>query len=208
MQQINELNQISKQLQGIRPYSADTPYEALIKTVIQQQISYRAANILTMRLISRLSKTHEKKYFHTFPQPREIINLGEIGLREIGLGYKAKYIMNICQLINDEQLNLDSLVGDTYENASSILLPIKGIGKWTVQVLSIAALGDFSTFPYGDLGVQNAVSKLLGKPERISEKSLEEYSESFGKEGPLVLYLIMCADVLGMSEIFSRQQNP
>ncbi len=190
----SELREISMRVRGIRPYTADTPFEALIKSIIQQQISYRAANILTKRLI--LANSRADAIYHKFPSASMLVRMKEGGLRDIGLGYKANYILNVCEKVESEELQLESLIGKSMREIKDELIPIKGIGEWTIQVLAIAGLGNFSIFPFGDLGVQNTITRILGLSKRISKDELRGYSQEMGDQGPLVLYLVMCADVL------------
>ncbi|MFX0107555.1 MAG: DNA-3-methyladenine glycosylase family protein [Candidatus Hodarchaeota archaeon] len=185
---------------GIHPYLADTLFEALIKTVIQQQISYRAANVITKRLIHQAneSRTINGICLYAFPDIKFILDLKIPGLKSIGLGYKAEYIHGICSALSRGDLLLDDFIEADYDEISSTLLPLRGIGEWTVQTFMIAGLGSAKVFPYGDLGMQNLIGHLFNNGERVSQKAVEKLSEKWGSQGPLVLYLLMCADVLGL----------
>ncbi|MHA1638434.1 MAG: DNA-3-methyladenine glycosylase family protein, partial [Candidatus Thorarchaeota archaeon] len=161
----SHLAPIASAVAGIRPYSTDTPFESLIKGIIQQQISYKAANVITKRLVEATS--NESSMLFQFPDYQSILDLGPEGMRSIGLGYKVPYIQNVCELIERKELVLDTLVGKTYEEVSEVLKPIKGIGEWTIQVLAIAGLSDFSVYPFGDLGIQNVLGKIFNKGKRM-----------------------------------------
>ena len=204
------LKSILDRVHGVRPYLADTLFEALMKTIIQQQISYKAANVLTKRLVEKtvIPMRFEERDFYRFPTAKEIVEIGETGLRNLGLGYKAPYLVNICQMLLDGALDLEQLRKQPLEDVAHILTDIRGIGMWTVHVLAIAGLGDFTTFPYSDLGIRNLLQKLYGLQKKPSAKNVESLSESWGKGGPMVLYLLMCADVLGLVEEKSRVKTP
>jgi 3-methyladenine DNA glycosylase/8-oxoguanine DNA glycosylase len=77
------------------------------------------------------------------------------------------------------------------------LKPIKGIGDWTVKVLSLAGLGDFSVFPYSDLVIQKILGSLYNKGQRMTAKQVQAKSAYWGEAGTKVLYLLMSAEVLG-----------
>jgi len=192
------LSRISEFVGGIKPYSADTPYEALIKTIIQQQISYRAANVITKRIILKLSSPSSDLF--QFPSHNELLELGLDGMKELGLGYKSKYVHSICSLIEAGDLDLDSLIGKPYEEIFETIQPIKGIGEWTVQVLAMAGLQNFSVFPHGDLGIQNILGRLYKKEKRYSKKEVIAFSDKFGDQGSLILYLLMSANAIGLIE--------
>ena len=85
----------------------------------------------------------------------------------------------------------------SYDEITEVLKPIKGIGTWTIDAFCIAGLGKFSVFPCGDIGVRNLLGVLYGT-ESFSEKEAKAKSESWSSSGPMVLYLLMCAEVLGL----------
>jgi len=193
---------IAPQVRGIRPYIADTLFEALVKSIIQQQITYRAANVITMRLVLGLgaSTVFDGIELHAFPNSRDFLKCGEAGLREYGLGYKTKCILEVSQRVESGELDLDTLLGSNYEDASEVLCPIRGIGEWTLQAFMIAGLGDLTVFPYGDVAMQNLLGRIYNNGLRMSKSQIQLKSSEWGAAGPKVLYLLMCAEVLGFIE--------
>ena len=193
------LSKFYQAVRSIRPYSADSPYEALVKTIIQQQISYRAANVITKRLIEECDRRSNlsRRVLFAFPEPTDIINRGEEVLRTLGLGYKVPYILNITKMVLSGELDLMALYEQDPLEIRRILQPIRGIGEWTIQAVLIAGLKNFSEFPYGDLGIRNIIGNLYNNGIRVSAQQVKELAEEWGPDGGLVLYLLMCADVLG-----------
>jgi len=185
---------------GVRPYMSPTPFEALMKTIIQQQISYRAANIFTKRMVIGLTKpiSHQGQLWYSFPDAKTITGKGSKGLKEYGFGYKSEYIHGVASLVADGSLELDSLVGSSYERVVERLRPIRGIGEWTVKVLSLAGLGDFSVFAYDDLVIQKILGRIYNDDKRMTAKEVQEKSADWGNAGTKVLYLLMSAEVLGL----------
>jgi 3-methyladenine DNA glycosylase/8-oxoguanine DNA glycosylase len=100
-------------------------------------------------------------------------------------------------MISNSELVVEDLSNLHYDELFSLLKPITGVGEWTIQALSIASLQDFSVFPYGDLAIQNVLGNILNKGKRLTKAEVEEFSDECGKSGPMVLYLIMSAYVLG-----------
>lgn len=190
---------IVSQVRGIRPYIADTVFEALVKSIIQQQISYRAASVITKRIVTRFAvpALFREHLLYPFPDHRVIISAGESKLAEIGLGFKARYVHEVCSMVASGVLEPEKLVGGTADAAREVLGSIKGIGDWTLNALAISGLGDFSVFPYNDIGIRNLLGRLHKRKERMSEAEVREMASHWGTDGPLVLYLLMCADVLG-----------
>lgn len=200
------LSPIVPRVSGIRPYVADTPFEALIKTIIQQQISYRAASVITKRLVLGLGGVDQTldDVLYGFPSESSLIASGVDGLRAYGLGYKADYVYNVCSLVADGSLDLSMVVEMPYEEILEFLGSIRGVGQWTVQAFMIAGLGDTSIFPFGDLATRNFLGHFYNAGNRMSTKQVVEKSKAFGPNGPLILYLLMCADVLGLVEKIGR----
>jgi DNA-3-methyladenine glycosylase II len=203
------LSHIASCVSGIQPYLSPSVYEALVKTIIQQQISYRAANILTKRIVTQLSQkmAYENMMLFSFPKPEAILSCGVAGLRTFGLGYKSEYIYEIAKRVHDGTLRTESLKGKPFDEVFASLKPIRGIGTWTIRTLAIAGLGDYSVFPHDDLGVRNLMGRLFKKDgKRLTPSEVENYTQPWGQEWPLVLYLLMCADVLGFLGKDGRQQ--
>jgi len=195
-------------ISGIRPYSTDTVFEGLMKAVIQQQVSYRAANVLTARLVSlvgRHLKFGEDNHYG-FPTAEDIASLQLRQLRAIGLGFKAAYLRNLSRLVMAGDLDLEQLVNVAYDEVAEILKPIRGIGEWTTQALAIASLHKFEVFPYSDIGIRNLMGRLYNKGIRLSGNEIRSKAESWGNFGGLALYLLMCADVLGLAGAGSRKR--
>ncbi len=187
------------QVRGIRPYITDTVFEALIKSIVQQQISYRAASVITKRIVAGFAvpSLFKEHLLYPFPDHKTILSAGESKLDEIGLGFKARYVHEVCSMVARGVLEPEGLAGRTADAAREVLGSIKGIGDWTLNALAVSGLGDFSVFPYSDIGMRNLLGRLHKHGERLSEAEVRELASSWGTDGPLVLYLLMCADVLG-----------
>ncbi|RDE11425.1 MAG: hypothetical protein C4K47_09875 [Candidatus Thorarchaeota archaeon] len=187
-------------VEKIRPYCTDTILEALIKAILQQQVSYRAASILTKRMIVGLVTPTEFKMRHlySFPSALTLVNAGRPRLSDFGFGFKTDYVYDVASAANTGMLNVEVLSGRTSADAREMLQSFRGIGNWTIDALAISGLGDFSVFPSGDLGMRNLLGRLYNKGIRVSQAQVVKKIESWGTDGPLVLYLLMCADVLGM----------
>ncbi len=196
------ISSIAAKVEGIRPYIADSPFEALVKSIVQQQISYRAANVVTKRMILGLSipESVDQEEVYMFPGASALKHCGTDGLQGYGLGYRAEYVDTVCTLVDSGNLDLQSLVEMSYAEVLDILCAIRGVGEWTVQTFMIAGVGDLSVFPYGDLGTRNLLGRIYDAGRRMSTKGVIDKSQTWGQHGPMVLYLLMCADVLKLFE--------
>ncbi|MHA1771698.1 MAG: DNA-3-methyladenine glycosylase family protein [Candidatus Thorarchaeota archaeon] len=209
IQHDSSLSVIEGRIQGVHPYLSDTPFEALTKSILQQQISYRAANNLTRRLVlsANITASLDGIMVYHFPDASTILSMGAERLRSLGLGYKVAYVLSISDLIQSGSLDIEGLRGRPYSEIREALLPLKGIGEWTVQATAIAGLGNFSIFPYSDLGIRNLLGRLYNKGERMTTKEVQRKAEEWGEAGPLVLYLLMCADVLDLIPVSRHRKS-
>jgi DNA-3-methyladenine glycosylase II len=195
-----DLKRFAESVKGVRPYLAESLHEALVKSIIQQQISYRSANVVTRRMILGLSskQVFDGMELYSFPSPEEITSCGVEGLGSFGIGYRTEYVHRISSMVASGELDLESLAALSFTEMLEILGPIRGIGEWTVQASMIAGLGDLTTFPFGDLVIQNILGELYNNGVRMTKIQVIDKSEEWGREGPSILYLLMSAYVLGL----------
>ncbi|RYX79279.1 DNA-3-methyladenine glycosylase 2 family protein [bacterium] len=127
-------------------------YQALVESIIGQQLSVKAAAAIRDRLVG---------LFHdTFPTPEHIIAVDVETYRSIGLSRpKARYIIDLAEHVLNGRVRFDRL--DTMSNQDIIdeLTTVKGIGAWTVHMFLMFCMGRLDILPVGDLGIRNAIEK-------------------------------------------------
>jgi DNA-3-methyladenine glycosylase II len=100
-------------------------------------------------------------------------------LRACGLSrQKQGYARSLCELTLSGELDLAGLPADD-EEAIAKLVRIKGIGRWSAEIYLLFAEGRPDIWPAGDLAVQAGIGKILGLPERPSEKATRELAEAW-----------------------------
>ena len=122
-------------------------FSALVRSIIGQQISSRAALSINRRLVEVGGEPH---------YPARLIELGEANLRTVGLSSaKARYVLNLAEAVVSGQLPLDQF-DDSWddETITQSLTAIKGIGVWTAEMFLIFALNRPDILPTSDLGVR------------------------------------------------------
>ena len=152
------------------PRKSDRGATTLLRTIVGQQVSVAAARSMWNKLTAR------------FGDPVDLAALSKASdedLREAGLSrQKAGYARSLAGLVLSGELDLDELPVDD-EEAIELLTRVKGIGRWSAEIYLLFAEGRPDAFPAGDLAVQVEIGKLLGLPERPSEKKLRELAESW-----------------------------
>ena len=140
-------------------------FQALVNSIIGQQISVSAANSMKKKLFALKRNI----------TPRTIKNINKTSLRKCGLSkQKILYINNIADffLINKEFVNQMHKIDD--QEIRNKLIEIKGIGNWTIDMFLLFTNGSSNIFPSGDLGFVKAISKHYKKDLPISEKYLSK----------------------------------
>jgi DNA-3-methyladenine glycosylase II len=128
-------------------------YLQLCASIISQQLSTKVAQIIYKRFLD-LFDTNT-------PKPEEILELPFEQLRSIGLSNsKTHYVRNVCEFFIAEKLTDAKLHKMTSDEVLDKLIQIKGVGRWTVEMLLMFTLGYEDVFAVDDLGIQQAMTKL------------------------------------------------
>lgn len=136
----------------------------LIASIISQQLSTKVAAIIHQRFLSL--------YKNKNPKLQAIVNTEFEELRKIGLSNaKTNYVKNVAQFFIDKKITDKQLQQMSNPEIIELLTQIKGVGKWTCEMLLMFALGREDVFAVDDLGIQQAMIKLY-KLENLDKKEL------------------------------------
>ncbi|RMB01451.1 DNA-3-methyladenine glycosylase family protein [Eilatimonas milleporae] len=141
----------------------------LIRIIIGQQVSTRAAASIAGRLFDLIGET---------PDPAYILSQSDEALRAAGLSRaKVLYVQCLAEAIGSGTLDLDGLGGLPDEDAVAALTAIKGFGRWSAEMYLMFALGRPDIWPVGDLAVRIGTARILGLDNpRPAPKDLEALS--------------------------------
>jgi 3-methyladenine DNA glycosylase/8-oxoguanine DNA glycosylase len=144
------------------------PFQALTHAIIYQQLSGKAAGTILGRFLVLFGD-------HVFPAPADVLKASPERLRSAGLSRpKASYVLGIAQKAAVGYVpTLDECDRMTDAEIVERLTSIKGVGRWTAEMLLIFNLGRADVLPVHDLGVrkgfQYAYSKRkLPEPEQLA----------------------------------------
>lgn len=140
------------------------------------------ASIMSQQLSTQVAKVLYKRFLKLFngdePQPADVIKLEYDQLRGIGLSNaKVNYVTNVAQFFLDKQLSDAVIYSMSNEDLIELLTQIKGVGKWTVEMLLMFTLGREDVFAVDDLGIQQAMCKLY----KISSENKKDMKEKMLK---------------------------
>jgi DNA-3-methyladenine glycosylase II len=152
------------------PRIRDRGYATLLRTIVGQQVSVKAADAVWRKLDAEIGGADD---------PARIAPATDEQLRAAGLSrQKAGYARSLADEVLSGRLPLDALPADD-EEAIAALVRVKGIGRWSAEVYLLFAEGRPDVWPAGDLAVQIEVGRILGHDARPSEKRVRELAEAW-----------------------------
>ena len=132
-------------------------YLDLLDSIVSQQLSVKAAGTIFNRFI---------EVFDGNPTPHRILDTDDEILRGCGLSYqKASYIKNIAAYWIDNHHTMNDWLSLSDDDIIKELTTIKGVGKWTVQMILMFRLNRLDVFPVDDLGIRQGMVLLYGIEE-------------------------------------------
>ncbi len=125
----------------------------LCASIMSQQLSVKVADVIYKRFLNL--------YGGKEPTPQQILDTPFEQLRGIGLSNaKVNYVKNVAQFEIESGMDAKKLGKMDNEEVITYLTQIKGVGRWTTEMLLMFALGREDVFAVDDLGIQNAMIKL------------------------------------------------
>lgn len=152
------------------PRISERGYVTLLRAIVGQQVSIKAAASMWARLQAAVGEAVE---------PAAILAASDEALRGAGLSrQKASYARSLAEEVVSGRLDFDKLPADDDE-AVAELVRVKGIGRWTAEVYLLFAEGRLDIWPAGDLAVQIEVGRIMGLEDRPPEKLVRELAEAW-----------------------------
>ncbi len=162
----------------VEPYQLverDNIFIRLCSSIMSQQLSIKVADVIFKRFLNL--------YNGSEPQPYQILETPIETLRGIGLSYaKANYVHNVAAFMIEKNAD-DALIRNrTNEEIIEFLTQIKGVGRWSVEMLLMFTLGREDVFALDDLGIQQTMIKLYNlnaTDKKILKKEMQQVAENW-----------------------------
>ena len=153
----------------------------LCASIMSQQLSVKVADVIYRRFLDLFGGKE--------PTPLQILDTPSTTLRAIGLSNaKVSYIKNVAQFEIEQGMHPAKLNKMNNEEVIAYLIPIKGVGRWTVEMLLMFALGREDVFAIDDLGIQNAMISMYKLDRADKKKFREQLLRISGKWSPYRTY--------------------
>ena len=151
--------------------TAESSFGALLRSIVFQQLSTASANAIYKRLVQRFPDAR--------PDPATVLGMPDDMLRETGISRpKIRYIKDLAERTEAGLLpTLDAMASMDDEVILERLTAVKGIGRWTVEMLLMFNLGRPDVLPSTDLVIRRGVQHIYGWDEMPTFKELDALGE-------------------------------
>ncbi|UBF25381.1 DNA-3-methyladenine glycosylase [Kovacikia minuta CCNUW1] len=140
---------------------------ALSESILYQQLSGKAAATIHRRFLQLYPDT-------PYPSAEDILNTPDERLRGAGVSRsKVLYLKDLAQKVLDGLPTLAELEEMDDEAVIQTLIPVKGIGRWTVQMLLIFRMHRWDVLPVDDLGIRSGIRRAYNLSELPDKKTVE-----------------------------------
>ena len=150
------------------------PYEALVRAIAHQQVHGRAAEAILGRFIALCPELG-------FPTPEAVLALPPEAMRAAGLS--ANKVLAIRDIAEKAALGVIPNRAAARRLSDEVLIErlvaLRGVGRWTVEMLLIFTLGRADILPVDDFGVREGYRVAAGLPDQPKPKVLAEIGEAW-----------------------------
>lgn len=144
-------------------------YSSLTNSIVGQQISTAAHNTIRNRIIEKFGQL----------TPEKVMATTDDELKSVGISYrKVGYIKDFSSKILTGEIDIESLHTMSDEEAVKELMKIKGVGKWTAEMMLTFSMARPDVLSYGDLAIRRGIMKLYGL-EELSEEKFHQLTDKF-----------------------------
>ncbi|WP_136607242.1 DNA-3-methyladenine glycosylase family protein [Paenibacillus dokdonensis] len=176
------IGSILPDLHGMKILLEPNLYQNLVRTIIGQQMNLSFAAALVSRITERYGTPVQagERVLYSFPEPGALARLEPEELMELQFSRrKAEYVIGLSRLVDEGTLDLHSLPALEDTEIFEKLLPVRGIGKWTVECFLLFGVGRTDFFPADDIGLKNAMKQLWGFDSQPSSPDMLAISSSW-----------------------------
>ncbi|TAK58666.1 DNA-3-methyladenine glycosylase 2 family protein [Patescibacteria group bacterium] len=146
-------------------------YEALVRSIVYQQLSGKAAGTILRRFLELFPGAG-------YPKPEAVLKTSVAKMRGVGLsGQKTEYIKDLSKKFLDGTIEPKKFKAMTDEEIRQHLIAVKGIGRWSADMFLMFALNRPDVLPTGDLGIRKGFQKLFKMKELPDSQKMERLAE-------------------------------
>ena len=190
---------LARKLFGLKSPTTQFAFEALVDSIVEQQISLKVANTFERRIIKKWGDALSlgDEIFYAYPTPKSLATATQQELRTVGLSErKAEYIRNVAAITSEGKLDLETL--KTNKSADDIideLDKVRGVGVWTAELTMLRGMSRLEALPADDLGLRRTISNYYCGEKPITSSEARKIAENWGKWKGLAAYYLIVAEM-------------
>lgn len=180
-----------------------TPFEALARAIAHQQLHAAAANNILKRFVALFDGAE-------FPLPQHVIDTDEARLRAVGFSYaKIAALKDLAAKalagVVPQRQALDTL---SDEEIIERLTEVRGIGRWTVEMLLMFHMQRPDVLPVDDFGIRNGFRLAYGLKGMPTPKALAEFGERWKPFRTIAAWYLWRANDLAKQNLLPKPRHP
>jgi len=176
---------LEREHRGLRLARWPSLFEALVISILSQQIATKVAMVLKRRFVERFGKRVKVggREYIAFPAAATVASLQPDDLRPLGIAAsKAASIVGVARAIEFGEVEAEALARQDNETIISRLTSLRGVGRWTADWTLILHFGRTDVYPAGDLVLRAMVEKYYGGGRPLGEKGVRALAEDLWGE--------------------------
>lgn len=171
----------------------DDLFSSVVHHIVGQQISTKALATIWARMRERLG----------IVDASHVLDAGRDGLQALGISFrKADYLLDFAERVQDGSFDLDAVAALPDEQAISALVSLKGVGRWTAEMILLFCLQRPDVLSFDDLAIQRGM-RMLYHHRRITPQLFAKYRRRYspyGSVASLYLWAIAGGAIPGMRD--------
>lgn len=184
LEHLSKDKRLKKLLEIVEPYELQKRKNICLRlcaSIMSQQLSTKVADVIYKRFLNL--------YDGKEPTPQQILDTPTTVLRSIGLSNaKVSYVHNVARFAVEQGMDDKKLAKMSNDEVIEYLTSIKGVGRWTVEMLLMFTLGREDVFAADDLGIQQSMIKLYRLKHENKRELREAMLKISGKWAPYRTY--------------------
>ena len=163
-----------KKYMGLRLIRQD-PFQCFISFIISSNSNIQKIKSSLEKISMKFGKSiqFDNKEFHMFPEPKKIANATIQEIKNCGVGYRAKFIIDAAKMVESKQIDFEYLKKSNYQDAKDTILRVPGIGNKVADCILLFSLDKLESFPL-DRWMIRILEKYYLEKFELETKSITE----------------------------------
>jgi N-glycosylase/DNA lyase len=163
-----------KKYLGLRLVRQD-PFQCYISFIVSSNSNIQKIKLSLEKISTKFGRKirFDNKEFHLFPEPKKIANATIQEIRNCGVGYRAKFIIDAAKMVESQQIDFEDLAKCNYQEAKKIILTVPGIGNKVADCILLFSLDKLDAFPL-DRWMIRILEKYYLEKFELETKSITE----------------------------------